>query len=91
MENLALSEFWKLPKEQWEEAYDRLSTKDQLVFRCSFDGTSYEAIPCNDCKHRIEKKLACKAYPDGLSGEIIRKKAEDPFGECRNGFFYERR
>lgn len=89
---LTFEEFWNLPEEKRKESYKELSEHDRFRVRISMDTTSYDTfIPCNTCIHRIGIMCACKAYPDGLTGDIIRGKTDNPYGECRDGYHYEKK
>jgi hypothetical protein len=49
---------------------------------------------CLKCKHLFKKdnKVCCKAYPDGIPQEVIKKKATtDKEKPCPNGYAYEHR
>lgn len=85
-------EFWKLPEEKRAEGYKELSDHDRFRVRTSIDNTPYDTfIPCNTCRYRLGITCACKAYPEGLTGESIRKKIDDPYGMCANGYCYEKK
>lgn len=89
---MTFEEFWKLPEKKRSECYKELSDYDRFRVRISIDNTSYDTfIPCNTCLHRIGIKCACKAYPNGLTGDIIRAKTSDPYGECRSGYCYKKK
>ena len=84
---LTLEEFKSLSTEKEKcERYVELSDHDKFLVRISMPPGPTVWVPCNDCVHRIGRTFACKAYPDGLSGEHIRVVIDDPEIECGNGF-----
>lgn len=86
---MTFEEFLKLPEDERAEGYKKLSSHDRFRVRISMDNTSYDTfIPCNTCKHRLGITCACEAYPDGLTGDIIRGKIDNPYGECKNSIYY---
>lgn len=87
---LSHKDFFNASQEKQKEVWNQLSEHERFLVRCSTPpGMNTKFIPCNSCKHRGEKK--CKAFPDGLTGEIITRKTNDPYGECANKIFYEKK
>lgn len=87
MKELTHKDFFKASEEKREEVWNRLSEHERFIVRCSVPQVGDTDIPCNTCKHRTRKE--CKAFPEGITGEIIGRKIKDPYGECANGIFYE--
>lgn len=91
--NLMADEFWKLPPEERWKRCGELSEHEAFVMRLTDPGNAKKRvyIPCNDCVHRIEKKLACKAHPNGMTQEDIRAVIDDHNHDCGNGYKFEKR
>lgn len=91
--NLTAREFWRLPPEERWKRCGELSDHEAFVMRLTDPGSAKNHIyvPCNDCVHRIEKKLACKAHPNGLTQEDIRAVVDDHNHVCGNGYKFEKR
>ncbi len=89
MSRLDIENFFKLPDEEKEAAYNRLSRHDQLGVRMAISVPGDIFIPCNVCKHRIGRSFSCKAYPDGLPGDAVRERVENHNGPCTNGYRFE--
>lgn len=91
--NLTAREFWKLPPEERWKRCGELSEHEAFIMRLTDPGNTKKRvyIPCNDCVNRIEKKLACKAHPNGLTRENIEEVINDHDYACGNGYKFEKR
>lgn len=89
---MTYKEFFDLPDEKKREGWEQLSEHDRLIVRCTESCLGYSTdIPCNTCKHRNGILPSCTAFPDGIDGDTLGRKIEDPYGECNNGIYYEKR
>lgn len=88
--NLSLKEFWSMSEEDRCVRYGELSDHDKFIARCSQPSGPAVFVPCNVCVHRIKGKPACKAFPDGVSGDHIRAVMADITIECGVGYRFEK-
>lgn len=87
---LTHKDFFEAPNEKRKAVWDQLSEHEKFLVRCSaLSSTDSRSIPCNTCKHKT--KQVCKAFPEGITGEIVRRKVKNPYGECAHGIFYEKK
>lgn len=86
--NLTLEEFWKLSKEEKLARCGALSDHDAYRLRMT-EQIGVVSPPCNRCIHRFKDRPACKAFPDGVSGDHIRAVMADMTIECGVGYRFE--
>lgn len=84
---LTFEEFKKLPSEEERcRRYPELSDHDKFLARCS-QPIGVRPVPCNTCVYK--NKLSCKAFPDGITGEHLKRLLDDPTIECAPGIHYQ--
>lgn len=84
--NLTLKEFFELSREEQNKRYSELSDRDKFGARQGDWQSSKTEIPCNTCVNRLGKNNACRAFPNGIPGEHIRKMIKDQPYSCGNGY-----
>lgn len=84
--NLTLKEFFELPREEQNKRYSELSDRDKFGARQGDWQPSKIDIPCNTCANRLGVEPACRAFPNGISGEHISKLIKDQNHSCGNGY-----
>lgn len=84
--DLTLKEFFKLSREEQNRRYSELSDRDKFGARQGEWQPSKTDIPCNTCVNRLGIKPACRAFPNGIPSEHIRKIIKDQTHSCGNGY-----